>query len=104
MKLGEVKTIKLLFCPKCSDVRKLVQLPDATHCNCGNSWGWYEADGWNAFIGGVGMAIGLDNNSLEFAVRERLNGNGRSAYLSAWLMATDHKTVEYGPREVNVDD
>lgn len=96
--------MKLLFCPICSDVRKLVKLPDATHCRCGKSWGWYKEDGWYAAIGGVGMAIGLDNNSVVYAVRERLNGNGHTIYLNAWLMATDHKRIEYGPREVDADE
>jgi len=50
------------------------------------------------------MAIGLDNNSVAYAVRERLAGNGRSVYLSAWLMATDHSRIEYGPREVDDDE
>lgn len=98
-----MSTIKLLFCPECGDVRKLAQEPDITTCKCGLSWGFYKSDGWNAVIG-AGLAIGLDNNSVAYAVKERKNGNGHSVYLSAWLMAEDHKTIEYGPREVPVDE
>ncbi len=96
--------MKLLFCPICSDVRKLVKLPDATNCKCGKSFGWYLEDGWNAVISGAGMAIGLDNNSVKYALQERQKGYGKSVYLNAWLMATDHKTIEYGPREVDSDE
>ncbi len=91
--------MKLLFCPDCQDVRKLAKEPEITTCDCGSSWGFYKDDGHNAVIG-AGLAIGLDNNSVAFAIKERLNGNGKSVYLSAWLMATDHKTIEYGPRSV----
>lgn len=90
-----MSTIKLLLCPACHDVRKLQMEPDITTCDCGKSWGFYKHDGWNAVIG-AGLAIGVDNNSVAYALRERLNGNGKSVYLSAWLMATDHKTIEYG--------
>ena len=87
--------MKLLLCPVCHDVAKLRQEPEMTVCQCGTSWGFYKADGWHAVIG-AGLAIGVDNNSVAYALRERLNGNGKSVYLSAWLMATDHKTIEYG--------
>lgn len=95
--------IKLLFCPVCADVRKLDKKPEITNCKCGKSWGYYKEDGWYAVIAGAGMAIGLDNNSVAYAVRERLAGNGKSVYLNAWLMATNHKTIEYGPRTEEVD-
>ena len=97
--MGGLVNIKLLFCPQCTDVRKLAQEPEITTCDCGLSWGFYKADGWNAVIG-AGLAIFLDGNSVDYAVRERLNGNTKSIYLSAWLMAEDHKTIEYGPRSV----
>jgi len=90
--------MKLLFCPRCQDIRKLQMEPDVTTCNCGDSWGFYKSDGWHAVIG-HGMAIGMDNNSIAYAIKERLNGVGQSLYLSAWLMATDHKTIEYGGKE-----
>ena len=95
--------MKLLFCPRCQDIRKLQMEPDVTTCNCGDSWGFYKSDGWYAVIG-HGLAIGLDNNSLAYAIKERLKGVGKSLYLSAWLMATDHKTIEYGPEEEKSDD
>jgi len=95
--------VKLLFCPACDDVQKLRQEPEITTCECGKSWGFYKDDGWHAVIG-AGLAIGLDGNSLAYAIQERLDGNGRSVWLSAWLMAEDHKTIEYGPRTEEVDD
>lgn len=87
--------MKLLFCPECNDVQKLLQEPEITTCNCGDSWGFYKPDGWNAVIAGKGLAIGLDNNSLAYAIKERVKGTNGGIYLSAWLMATDHKTIEY---------
>jgi hypothetical protein len=77
--------------------------PKITTCDCGDSWGFYKSDGWNAVIG-HGLALGIDNGSLDYAIKERLKGVGKSMYLSAWLMATDHKTIEYGGEEDEDDN
>jgi len=87
--------MKLLFCPECTDVRKLEQEPEITECKCGKSWGFYKSDGWNAVIAGKGLAIGIDNNSLAYAKKQRLTeGSPKSVWLSAWLMAEDHDTID----------
>jgi len=72
--------------------------PEMTTCECGLSWGFYKCDGWNAVILGKGLAIGLDNNAVAFAKKERAGGSPKSVWLSAWLMAADHDTIEYGSK------
>lgn len=57
--------MKLIFCPKCQDVKKL-QL-EITTCRCNNSWGKY-LDGINAEIGGDAIPIGISNSSLAEAI------------------------------------
>jgi hypothetical protein len=88
--------VKLLICPECNDVRKLGY--EKTVCECGKSYGYYQKDGWNAVIGGLGLAIGLDNNYVLIALYRRiLRGDDSSIDLSAWLMAKDHPTIKYKP-------
>lgn len=81
--------MKLLLCPECQDVRKLgklryttcecskcVQLY-ATFCECGESWGYYRADGLNAIVDGEAIPLGFLNSSLVDAIRNRpVSGDG----------------------------
>ena len=59
--------MKLLFCPKCQDVRKLLR--ERTECSCGESWGYYLEDGLRAEIGGIAIPLGFDNVSFKKALR-----------------------------------
>lgn len=60
--------MKLLLCPSCQDVRKL--LKSRTTCQCGSSWGQYT-DGLNATIGGKAIPLGFANSTLVTALRNR---------------------------------
>jgi len=61
--------MKLVFCPKCYDVVKMRYTK--TKCECGKSWGKYEKDGLMSQIGGLGIPLGFDNNSLGDALHRR---------------------------------
>lgn len=54
--------MKLLFCPACEDVLKLIETRRT--CRCGASYGYYHEDGLNATIGGKAVPIGFDNGSF----------------------------------------
>ncbi len=49
--------MKLIYCKKCQDVRKLDFA--VTVCNCGASKGWYADDALNAVIRGRQSRLGL---------------------------------------------
>lgn len=63
--------MKLIFCPKCQDVRKLHNNSrrSRTSCRCDQSYGWYEKDGLNAVIGGDAIPIGFDNPGFAVAIK-----------------------------------
>ena len=60
--------MKLLFCPSCSDVRKLCY--QKTYCSCKKSWGRYTGD-LHAEIGGETIALGIDNKTLALALKAK---------------------------------
>lgn len=63
--------MKLIFCPKCQDIRKLhrASAHDPIHCRCGRSWGRYLDDEVMAEVGGEAVVLGIDNRSFEMAFR-----------------------------------
>jgi hypothetical protein len=61
--------MKLILCPHCTDVRKLL-VNTRTVCECGKSFGQYT-DEINAEIGGDAIPLGLANASLALAIRNR---------------------------------
>jgi hypothetical protein len=61
--------MKLIFCPKCQDVKKLQD--EKTTCKCGQSWGRY-LDDVNAEIGGNAVLLGIDNSSFAHALKYRV--------------------------------
>lgn len=75
--------MKLLFCTRCFDVRKLRRT--ATECGCGYVRARYLEDGWHAAWNGKGHLFGLDNHTVRRAMDEADLGvvNPR---LDAWLM------------------
>ena len=67
--------MKLIFCKKCQDVRKL--LFEAVICACGSSGGVYLDDGINATYWGEAVPLGFDNFSLARAIENQPNsGSG----------------------------
>lgn len=78
--------MKLLFCPHCTDVRKLpIRAPGmgAGVCECGKSWGYYTDD-INAVYGGDAVMLGFANSSLAGAIQaqrkygDTATGQGRT--------------------------
>jgi len=61
--------MKLIFCPKCQDIIRLITSP--RKCLCGKSEGWYLEDGWHAVIKGDAIAVGINNSSFAAAYRSR---------------------------------
>lgn len=65
--------MKLLYCPKCCDVRKLgMKIEGSVHygaayCECTKSWGYYTDD-INAVYGGDAVMLGIANSSLAQAI------------------------------------
>jgi hypothetical protein len=59
--------MKLIFCPECTDIRKLHK--DGVKCWCRKSWGRYLEDNHKAEIGGQAVAIGIDNDDFVGAYR-----------------------------------
>ncbi len=92
--------MKLLYCPLCTDVRKLNYEDLKTVCDCGKSYGYYHADGWNATIGGAGLAIGLSNPHVKSAVYCRMALDDKEDIdLKAWLMKPSHPRINWKDRE-----
>lgn len=82
--------MKLLFCPKCEDVRKLQFR--RVFCECGKSWGNYFEDGLNAYIGGEAVPLGFDNSSLQRALKNRPK-QGPGKRFDAFVIQTNCDTV-----------
>ena len=84
--------MKLIFCPKCQDMVKL--LHDKRYCSCKASWGWYEKDGRNAVIGGEAIPIGIDNSQFVPALKEADDTKDRSHYFGAWVFGSLPDTIK----------
>jgi hypothetical protein len=63
--------MKLIFCPACKDVLRLVVSKKPRSCMCGLSWGRYLKNKKDATIGGLAIPIGIDNKSFAQAVKKR---------------------------------
>lgn len=61
--------MKLIFCPECTDIRKLHK--DGVKCWCGKSWGKYLEDNHKAEIGGLAVPLGVSNDDFVKAYRLR---------------------------------
>lgn len=81
--------MKLLYCPKCQDIKKLQYR--RRECKCGSSWGWYEKNGWHAVVGGECVPLGINNFSLE---EELIRGDSYGRTFLAFVINSTCKTVE----------
>ena len=82
--------MKLIYCPKCQDVRKLDFA--ITVCSCGASKGWYDDDALNAVIKGEAIPIGFANDSFVNALRKR-RPTGFGKRFDAFVIPEDCPTV-----------
>jgi len=85
--------MKLILCPRCHDV---VRLWDTIRrCSCGDSAGYYEADGVTARIYGSAIPVGFGNSSFYDAVRNRpMTGAGRE--FVAFIIPRECQNVKHG--------
>lgn len=84
--------MKLLFCPRCQDIRKLGDEREVK-CRCGKSGGWYKADGLHAVLTGEAVPIGFANSSFVQALLKRpLAGSGYS--FQAFVIPVECETIE----------
>jgi len=63
--------MKLIYCPVCHDLIRLIWNGNSRSCLCGASGGYYDADGLNATIWGEAIPFGLDNSELLKAIDKR---------------------------------
>lgn len=87
--------MKLLYCPKCGDVRKLTFAE--TVCDCGESSGRYLADGVRAVVTGRALVIGIDNFCLRHFEQLRWRHPEETYTIPAWLMRDGAPNVERLP-------
>lgn len=77
--------MKLYFCKKCEDVRKMHS--EKTTCACGSSGGRYMADGVSAEITGEAIPIGILNTSFLEALCNRPE-SGEGSRFEAFVIPT----------------
>jgi len=85
--------MKLLFCRRCGDVRKLQK--SITYCECGHVYGSYRSDGAHALVSPDAEIIGIDNHTLQRASAARDHADSGYRTLAAWLMGKDAPRVEW---------
>ena len=83
--------MKMLYCPKCHDVRKLQR--KQVFCQCEASSGWYKRDGLNAVVAGMAIPIGLQNSSFVQALINQPKG-GAGAVFEAFVIPSECPTIE----------
>lgn len=85
--------MKLIFCPRCQDVRKLQRYQ--TYCECGYVSGRYDADGAHATVSQNATVIGLDNHTLRRAIIASQDRDSGHRTLAAWVMGSDASRVRW---------
>lgn len=81
--------MKLIFCPKCEDVTKL--LSEYRSCRCGRSGGKYTDD-LNAIINGDAIPLGFSNPSFVEALKNRPK-LGMGERFTAFVIAEQCPTI-----------
>lgn len=85
--------MKLLFCPDCGDVQKM--LATFRRCRCGAVEGRYINDEDVEVTGERVEVIGIDNHSLSGAMRMKTMRSG-SLPLDAWLFPNSPQVRRLG--------
>ncbi len=86
--------MKLIFCPKCSDVVKLI-IGRRRTCECGKSSGLYSDDLY-ATYSGAAVPLGFSNPSLVRALKSQPQA-GLGQDFVAFVIAKSCSTFEYRP-------
>lgn len=82
--------MKLIYCPKCHDVRKL-DYPEVV-CKCGASSGSSRIGGLHAVIRGAAIPLGFNNASLMDCLCNRPE-DGAGLEFTAFVIPKDCPTV-----------
>lgn len=82
--------MKLIYCPECEDVVRLVSC--TRWCGCGKSRGCYFNDR-NAIIGGKAIPLGIDWHSFSQALADRPK-EGAGQRFEAFVIPEQCDTVE----------
>jgi len=83
--------MKLIFCPKCTDVVRLFK--ELRFCKCKESSGRYLVDSVDAEIYGKAVPLGFINNSLAEALRNRPD-DGMGKLFTAFVIPHECRTVK----------
>jgi hypothetical protein len=84
--------MKLIFCPRCQDVRKLSY--DLRTCECGASWGKYYEDGLSAMIGGEAIAVGFNNSNFLDALQKQPKAGTKGKKFEAFVIPRYCDTID----------
>jgi len=86
--------MKLIHCPKCGDILALLRDQTRT-CDCGASWGSYSDDGLHCEVGGEAVVLGVDNESLVWAVRnaQKAKPQVRSSVFAAFVIVEPNERI-----------
>ena len=93
--------MKLLYCPKCYDIVRIFNKKGTRYCSCGNSFG-FSKDEINIVIGGNGIPIGIADNTLQGALRNRPM-RGKGCNFISFIIPRNCKTVSYDKDELKND-
>ena len=85
--------MKLIFCPDCQDVYKPYRDVRKT-CQCGYSWGMYDDNGLDLYIGGKAVPIGFDNLSFVMGLKSRPK-RGRGTRFVAFIIPENVPTIHF---------
>lgn len=84
--------MKLIFCPECKDIRKLIR-HEWRRCSCKASGGQYESNGWHAKIAGKAIALGINN--IEFRQAINFTPHHKTYHFEAFVFPLEHPRIEY---------
>lgn len=84
--------MKLIFCPYCTDVVRLVK-NKVKKCECGKCYGQYKEDGLTAVISEKAIPIGFANNSFIDALKSKPTPTFGTRF-EAFVISKDSTTIK----------
>jgi len=88
--------VKLIFCPGCTDLVRLMK--EIRFCKCKESWGLYKEDGLHAIIGGRSVPMGINN--FRFCLMGGLVvGDEMPLSVELFRISADSDRIEWGNLE-----
>jgi len=84
--------MKLLYCPRCQDARKLRY--KKTFCKCRKSWGYYKEDGRHAVYNSVAIPVAMGWSSFTEAIKNRNDPKLKKHEFKAWTIGDFSEFIE----------